>query len=941
MGNINFELEEFYMIKDLYDEIEASINNKKEINIIDVAKKLSYFCFSEKFIPFLSGKTQIVGLFSIIMLYEKKEKYLSLKIYFPLLEELKKQKFEAKIEAIFKLFHEESQKLQNIRDSYINKHKELISNFKKSEKYVKAKDNIINDVSNNYTYIFNLYMIYLYIFFFEFNLIKDLKRMEPNKNPLNSLYDIIQEYVDINIVYDYFKNKKFELKSYSFFIFVLNVKKNEKKISLLNNIDDDFFNIYDIDLVKNGEFLWTIYKEDINQSIPEKKYIKTKLIGKKTEKEKFNIDLFENINEIKPQKNLTGITGYIFKSLFSNDSKLIIKLNLNYYTKNKIKIEQILNEIKIFKESCTKEYNKLDDVYIQIKKTIINLNSSNKILLDTLNLNMNSLNFIDFYKSFESSTNNNQNLNLEFLAKQLFLFCSNENFISLFYESMIKMKDSIPPILNILLSIYEKKGKYFSLGVFFLLLEEMKKYNFDEKIKEITVNIMKGKESVVNEYNLYSKDELNLEECKKCIKFDIDNYIKENNKFLRQFFKFYSGIFVYSFYDIFSQTFPDIINKEKIFSDIFSNLKDLNKYLKDGMNNFISKYININISLNHTKSVYQNFLFILNLINKENEITLKDKIDRKFFENLNINEPLNLNDKLTWILYKEDLKSKPEKKYIKTILEGKINEKDKFNYDIFDCINKPKESDNIKYMKAEIFKSIFNNKNVLIILLDFDYLKKNKQKLEQIQDNISLIQKSLPSEFSHLDTYIQIENKIINYDVSFDLFTQELKNQKLIEVNASHEINKQKDKNELKALKLELNKEKEKNQKLERELIIEKNKNKGNKVQEQKVSSTETIKDKKIKELETKLSRFPFTLEEGEELMSIMFVSSEQKLYYSTICKNTDGFRKIEEELYKKFPQYFENDITFRLNGKKINRFKTLGENGIKNNDIIEMKEIK
>ena len=310
--------------------------------------------------------------------------------------------------------------------------------------------------------------------------------------------------------------------------------------------------------------------------------------------------MFENINEIKPQKNLTGITGYIFKSLFSNDSKLIIKLNLNYYTKNKIKIEQILNEIKIFKESCTKEYNKLDDVYIQIKKTIINLNSSNKILLDTLNLNMNSLNFIDFYKSFESSTNNNQNLNLEFLAKQLFLFCSNENFISLFYESMIKMKDSIPPILNILLSIYEKKGKYFSLGVFFLLLEEMKKYNFDEKIKEITDSIMKGKESVVNKYNLYSKDELNLEECKKCIKFDIDNYIKENNKFLRQFFIFYSGIFVYSFYDIFSQTFPDTY-KEKIFSNIFSNLKDLNKYLKDGMNNFISKYININISLNHTK----------------------------------------------------------------------------------------------------------------------------------------------------------------------------------------------------------------------------------------------------------------------------------------------------------------------------------------------------
>lgn len=521
---------------------------------------------------------------------------------------------------------------------------------------------------------------------------------------------------------------------------------------------------------------------------------------------------------------------------------------------------------------------------------------------------MNSFDFMDFYDSFESSTNNNQNLNIENLAKQLFSFCSNNNFISLLYESFIKMNEPVPLIFNILLSLYEKRGKYFSLKIFFKLIEEMKQNNFDENITEIIDHMKKGRENVVSEYNLYYKDELNLEECKKYIKFDINKYIKENKDFLREFFHFYGYIFVYSFCDNFYEIFPKI-NRVNFFSDIFSNYEYFKKYLKDELNNFLDKFININIPLNHTKNVYQNCLFILQIRNKEKEISLKDKIDNKFFKNLGISAPLNLNDKLIWILYKEDPKSKLEKKYIKTILEGKINEKDKYNYDMFDYINKPKENNNIKYMKAEIFKSIFNNRNVLIILLDLEYLKKNKQKLEQFKSDISLIQKSLPSEFRQLDTYIQIENKIINYDVSFDLFVQELKNKKFIDENVSNKISNEKDKNELKALKLELSKEKEKNQKLERELIIEKNKNKGNKGQEQ--------------------------------LMSIMFVSEEQKLYYSTICKSTDGFRKIEEELYKKFPQFFENDISFRLNGKKINRFKTLGENGIKNNDVIEMKEIK
>ena len=74
--------------------------------------------------------------------------------------------------------------------------------------------------------------------------------------------------------------------------------------------------------------------------------------------------------------------------------------------------------------------------------------------------------------------------------------------------------------------------------------------------------------------------------------------------------------------------------------------------------------------------------------------------------------------------------------------------------------------------------------------------------------------------------------------------------------------------------------------------------------------------------------------------MSIIFISSNQQLHYSVIRKNTDEFHKIEGELYKKYPEYSENENYFIFKGKKVNRYKTLEQNGIKNNDVIILNEI-
>jgi len=94
-------------------------------------------------------------------------------------------------------------------------------------------------------------------------------------------------------------------------------------------------------------------------------------------------------------------------------------------------------------------------------------------------------------------------------------------------------------------------------------------------------------------------------------------------------------------------------------------------------------------------------------------------------------------------------------------------------------------------------------------------------------------------------------------------------------------------------------------------------------------------KDKEINDLKIKLSRFPFELNEGEKLMIINFISVNQEINYSIICKNTQRFNEIENKLYDVYPKYSENENYFIVRGQRVIKNKTLEENHIENNDII------
>jgi vacuolar-type H+-ATPase subunit I/STV1 len=147
------------------------------------------------------------------------------------------------------------------------------------------------------------------------------------------------------------------------------------------------------------------------------------------------------------------------------------------------------------------------------------------------------------------------------------------------------------------------------------------------------------------------------------------------------------------------------------------------------------------------------------------------------------------------------------------------------------------------------------------------------------------------------------------------------------EVKIKEELNEEKNKNKL--LNSKINELNEKINDLQK--ITNKNDNMVNTLQ-----LLEEIREKEIKEIKANL---PFDISKGEKLMTVIFISDDQKIHYSFICKNTDKFNRLENILYnvEEYKSYLQSENYFLLNGKKINKYLTLEENGIKNSDIITL----
>ena len=77
-------------------------------------------------------------------------------------------------------------------------------------------------------------------------------------------------------------------------------------------------------------------------------------------------------------------------------------------------------------------------------------------------------------------------------------------------------------------------------------------------------------------------------------------------------------------------------------------------------------------------------------------------------------------------------------------------------------------------------------------------------------------------------------------------------------------------------------------------------------------------------------------LNSGEELISIVFTSEDDGFQDCFICKNTDKFKDIEEKFYNDRQPYLkESTNIFKVNGKVIDKSKTMKENSIGDSSTI------
>ena len=84
-----------YFIREFIERLDSSIKNNTDLDIKEEVEKLTSFCISDSFIPYLCCELKFkIPFIGFISLYESKEKFLSLKIMLSLSEQLKIKKID-------------------------------------------------------------------------------------------------------------------------------------------------------------------------------------------------------------------------------------------------------------------------------------------------------------------------------------------------------------------------------------------------------------------------------------------------------------------------------------------------------------------------------------------------------------------------------------------------------------------------------------------------------------------------------------------------------------------------------------------------------------------------------------------------------------------------------------------------------------------------------
>ena len=199
-------------------------------------------------------------------------------------------------------------------------------------------------------------------------------------------------------------------------------------------------------------------------------------------------------------------------------------------------------------------------------------------------------------------------------------------------------------------------------------------------------------------------------------------------------------------------------------------------------------------------------------------------------------------------------------------------------------------------------------------MINYSYIQPQINYSNQMYNNLN----NMPSNNILINSQNNFQSQIINYQNQIKELKRELNNEK----NKNTIL-----KNENATLQNKINNLYNENASLKDKIKLLENFLASKNIEQQKLLS-DTILNNKIT-----------SIKPGEEIISVNFVSmgNNDIGHYSLLCKNTDLFVRLEERLYKDFPEFKNYETYFEVNTKRIKRFKTIDENKIKSKDIINV----
>ena len=442
-----------------------------------------------------------------------------------------------------------------------------------------------------------------------------------------------------------------------------------------------------------------------------------------------------------------------------------------------------------------------------------------------------------------------------------FYFLTNGNFIFCFYY------------------LFRIQDKFLFPKILFPLLEELKKQKFENKLWEAE-NSESEKDNILLSY--YKKKETSANKENKSIKIG-----KKEKNALQQY----------------AQSFKDIINfifkkqKNKNNKDFFASIAlyvvVVQLDLKEEKFQELLVYLEqLEESLNYTKELFYLIIFSMNILINMDKIEELDKNREDKSKNFDkLLNTVDLNKNFIWVFYEQTYKNKNNKKYIEYAYVGtKLYKSETFQINAFKTINK---KDIIKPIDAYIASCLFSNFEVIMIKLDMEYFKKYKTNIEELKKDINAEIEAM-NKSNNLPTYIIIEKKLIRYPQSYDLFLQELLENKIYK---EEEIAEEKKKIEKEEVTIKQNNKKDK-------CIANDLKEKHfDKVEDIKMKNDKTqIENIEINELKTQLNNEKSKNKDLEEKIAIL--ENKLKEEKSKYDKEKSEISKLKSELNNEIEKY-------------------------------------